>query len=490
MKKIAYFGLSAVFALGFASCDDYEEPNPQPQTNPQESILKTEDVVVASALGEETYDLVALNEAGTPVHVATVTTSELPDTYAFASIVEISSNGFSRSAVVPSNVVRNTENPDNYDIYVKAADLQEVYYNNISKGPKAKAIEARVALKTVIGKQEAYVGGASNYYGPYALTVQPFPSSLVIEDNYYLLGTINDWSVATAVKFNHSDLNPYDDPVFTLKVDISADQAAEGWWWKIVPESTYVTGNWVEAANGSYGVAENGSEEPAGLLVARTDTEDCGAGCLKMDGQLLLTINLEEGTYEFTSAVDNLWTPGDANGWNHGASQMLYTNDYANYYGYAVLSPNGFKFTNAPDWNHVGYGDGGAEGVLSTDGGAGNLLVPALGLYWCSVNTASLTYSVTAVNTIGLIGDATPGGWDASTALTPSADYLTWTATVKFVAGKEFKFRANDAWDINLGGDLNNLEQNGPNIASPGDGDYEVTLNLGSLPYTATIVKK
>lgn len=488
MKKIAYFGLSAVFALGFVSCDDYEEPNPPAQSNDQESILKTEDVVVTNALGTDVYDLSQLNADGTSIHVATITTSELPDAYSFEPVVEISSNSFNRVGVVAATVERSAETPDNYEVYVAAADLQTAYYSNISKGPKEKQIEARIQLKTVVDSQVAYVGGASNYYGPFSLTVLPYPSDLVIESNYYLLGTINGWSVAEAVKFNHSDADPYDDPVFTIKVDISAAEAADGWWWKIVPESTYVTGNWVDAANGSYGVAENGSPELSGLLVARTDTEDCGAGCIANEGQWLLTINLEEGTYEFTSAVDNLWTPGDANGWSHAASQMLYTDDYANYYGYAVLSPNGFKFSVAPDWDHTSYGNGGSDGVLSADPGAGNLSVSALGLYWCSVNTASLTYSVTEITTIGVIGDATPAGWDASTALTPSSDYLTWTGTVTFGSG-EFKFRANDGWDINLGDSLDDLKQNGSNIASPGEGQYQVTLNLGSLPYTATLVK-
>ena len=37
-----------------------------------------------------------------------------------------------------------------------------------------------------------------------------------------------------------------------------------------------------------------------GSLVGRTAKNDVGAGCLKMSGDLLLTINLEDGTYSFT----------------------------------------------------------------------------------------------------------------------------------------------------------------------------------------------
>ncbi len=87
-----------------------------------------------------------------------------------------------------------------------------------------------------------------------------------------------------------------------------------------------------------------------------------------------------------------------------------------------------------------------------------------------------------------MIGDATPAGWDASTALT-SDDNLIWKGTIEFKGG-EFKFRCNDDWDVNLGGDMQNLTPGGANIASPGEGTYEVTLNLSQLPYSCTLEKK
>lgn len=479
MKKIALYGLASVLALSFAACDNYEEPNPTPQTNAQESILKTSDIAVENALEETAYDLKALNDAENSILVAKVLTTELPEGYDFGVDIFISSNGFQLSTPVKGGTVTRAEDGTTYNVTVNPDDLQAAYFSGISKGPKAKEIEIRFLLKTVTGKQVAYVGGLQNFYGDYKLTVIPFPSELVIEEAYYILGTFNGWSVANAIKFNHSDANQYDDPVFTVKVEITADQAADGWWWKIIPQSTYANGDWVDADYSQFGVAENGSEEASGLLIPKKDGQDPGAGCFKQEGQWRIMINLEEGTYEFSPAVDFLYTPGDANDWSQTNSQLLYTNDYTTYMGYAMLSPNGFKFSNAPDWDHVNYGDGGAPGILDTDGDAGNLSVPAYGLYWCNVNTASLTYSVAPVQTIGVIGDATPGGWDTSTALT-TADQLIWKGTVKFTGGG-FKFRANDAWDINLGGNLQNLLPGGDNIPSPGEGTYEVTLDLSRL---------
>jgi hypothetical protein len=165
---------------------------------------------------------------------------------------------------------------------------------------------------------------------------------------------------------------------------------------------------------------------------------------------------------------------------------MLYTSNYADYQGYAHLNGD-FKFTNAPDWNHVNYGSAG-EGLLTTDGSAGNISAPADGLYWCQVNTAALTYSITQVTTYGVIGGF--NSWGAQENLTPSADFLTWTGTVTIGAGDEWKFRANDNWDINLGGSLDNLTPGGDNIKTTEAGTYKITLDLSTLPYKATISKQ
>lgn len=493
MNKIAKFSLASVAALSFVACDNYEEPNPQPQTNPQESILKTDDVTVADSLAGIAFDLTQLNTEGKNICLGSIQTAELPAAYEFVADVEISGSGFSRVGKVPSTVKETSEGV--YSVYVNPDDLNGAYVQAVSKGPKPKEIEVRYRVETKVANQLAFVGGPANYYGPYKMTVTPFPSDFVIEENYYILGSINGWSVANAVKFNHSEENQYDDPVFTLKVDITPDQAAAGWWWKIVPESTYATGDWQNVNGGQLGVETNGDEAMSGSLVsmkadeAGSVTFEPGAGCIKESGQWLITINLEEGTYAFSSAVDYLYTPGASNAWSPTASQLLSTTDYANYAGYAVLDPAGFKFTNAPDWDHINYGAGSAEGLLSTDGGAGNVTVPAAGLYYCKVNTASLTYTTTLVETIGLIGDATPAGWDSSTPLA-SDDNLVWTATMHLKGGK-YKFRANNSWDINLGGSLENLTQDGSDIVFSGEeGDYEVRLDLSMLPYSATLTKK
>ena len=87
----------------------------------------------------------------------------------------------------------------------------------------------------------------------------------------------------------------------------------------------------------------------------------------------------------------------------------------------------------------------------------------------------------------GLIGSATAGGWDNSTPMTYNPVTGRWSVTTTLVDG-EFKFRANNGWDINLGGTLNNLGYNGDNIPATA-GTYTITLVLSvPMAFKATIV--
>ena len=474
--------LLAAFAFGICSCDDTIE-DAIPQSNAQEAAVTVDDIVLNKTL-PEAISLKELADQGDTVKLFQIEeVKNLPANSSVDFVLQFSNrDDFSKYGELDVTV-------DNGVAFVLASEWQNQYLKVVGRSPKAKDIFVRYeAYMAKNGTSVVRMGGPEVYVGASQVNVTPYPSELVIEDNYYLLGTVNNWSVAEALPFSHTG-DPYDNPVFTIKVDISPEQAAAGWWWKIVPESTYKTGNWVDADNASFGVAENGSEASEGLLVARTATTDCGAGCLKLGGQLLLTINMEEGTYAFSSAVDYLYTPGQSNGWSQTASQLLYTDNYADYYGYAYLDAGGFKFTNAPAWAHINYGMGDADGTMSTDGGANNICPPSTGLYWCSVNTASLTYSLYEVSSIGVIGDATPGGWDVSSPLTATdAKKLVWEGDVTLKTGN-MKFRANDAWDANLGGSFNDLRQNGSDI-SVKEGTYHVVLDLSSLPYKATLTAK
>lgn len=180
--------------------------------------------------------------------------------------------------------------------------------------------------------------------------------------------------------------------------------------------------------------------------------------------------------------------PGDYQGWNpeDDNTALASLNDDGVYTGYIYFPADqlGFKFADG-GWD-TNWGDTGADGTLEL--GGDNIAVPAAGFYQVNVNLNDLTYSLTLTDW-GIIGDATPGGWDNDTNMTYNEADGAWEITTDLTGG-EMKFRANDGWDINFGDDASDalLEAGGANIAVPGGGNYTIKLYLGKPDYTYSIV--
>lgn len=437
--------LLAALAFGFTACED--ESTAVPQSNPQEPIMSAEGIVVAPVDSVPAFDLKALADAEADAAVLNVVEAQnLPAVGDLTFVMQLSkTEDFAAVQEVATAVVNN-------QVCVDPADWQAAHLKVLGKNPKTQDAYVRFAAYIVNGSSSVRIGNPNLYYGAHKVSVTPFPAAVTIEDSYSLV--ING---GETIAMNHTG-DVYDNPVFTAKVDVTEAQE-----WAIKgAELTYAP------------VADETSAE-FGTLVAGE-----GWGVMPV-GTWLLTVNMETLTYSFSSAVENLWTPGDANGWNHGGSQMLFTNNYTEYMGFANLSVSGFKFTSAADWSHTNYGDAGEEGKLSTDGGAGNLTVPESGLYWCKVDIAALTWSATKIETIGVIGGF--NGWSESLPLT-SEDGLFWTGTITLNEGDEYKFRCNNDWAINLGGaDEYNLVPDGANLKAPATGTFTITLDLSVVPY-------
>ena len=145
-----------------------------------------------------------------------------------------------------------------------------------------------------------------------------------------------------------------------------------------------------------------------------------------------------------------------------------------------------FKFTDEPNWD-VNWGDNGADGTL--DSGGSDIAIPEAGYYRIKADINALTYSFLKTDW-GLIGDATPGGWDADTKMTYSMDTKKWSVTVDLTAAK-IKFRANSGWDLNYGdNDFDGtLEEGGADIPIAEAGNYTVTLNLEVAGYSYEVKK-
>lgn len=154
----------------------------------------------------------------------------------------------------------------------------------------------------------------------------------------------------------------------------------------------------------------------------------------------------------------------------------------------------GFKIIKNKGFWDVQYGKGASEGQLSTDGGSGNLTVPADGYYKLTIDTSALTYTLepitnptTTYTSVSIIGSVI-GNWDIDTQLTKSSfDPHVWSASnVDMVAGS-FKFRANNSWDVSWGTDsefFGTAQLGGANIPVNSDWTYDVYFNDVTGAYT------
>lgn len=200
----------------------------------------------------------------------------------------------------------------------------------------------------------------------------------------------------------------------------------------------------------------------------------------------------------------SLYVPGDYQGWNPSAAPQLapVAGRPGLYEGYVYMAGSGvhyFKYTNAPDWDHTNYGDGG-NGTFSTDGLAAGLSVPDGGYYYLTADLNNNRW--TAMKTTwSILGDATSGGWDTDTQLVYDETAEVWKATVDMIKSGSFKFRANNAWDLDFG--INNngvlLYADNPflgytpgldNLSVPSDGNYTITLDLHIAGHYTYILQK
>ena len=164
-----------------------------------------------------------------------------------------------------------------------------------------------------------------------------------------------------------------------------------------------------------------------------------------ISGELPMTIT----PYIVEIDYPTLQVPGSYQGWDpaNESTVIFSLKSDGNFEGFVFMTDGAlFKFTDGPTWD-VNWGDDGLDGTLDPNGE--DIPLPAsAGMYRLNVNLNELTYKVTPTNW-GVIGDATPTGWDADTDM--EYDEATGTQKVTLDLGTGFiKFRANDDWEINM----------------------------------------
>lgn len=199
------------------------------------------------------------------------------------------------------------------------------------------------------------------------------------------------------------------------------------------------------------------------------------------------------GAYSFTPALTyasvakELYLLGSFNNFQGSEYAFNLTGDNTWVLNEILLKPGQlFKFSEGPNFMGNNWGDNENDGRAELFGNNVTFNAPEGEAYYkitFNDKTRFYTYQFVRYPSIGIIGSATPTGWDSDTDLEHKGNGI-FTVKMTLSAGAA-KFRANDSWDLNWGGSdfpSGAAVQGGPDInVTPGT--YDITFDRVNLTY-------
>ncbi len=288
--------------------------------------------------------------------------------------------------------------------------------------------------------------------------------------NYYIVGGPNDWTESAKqkmVKFNQADEEV---PVYTIVFQA----AASGDTWFAIGDDKACDAiaddnDWSQLYGTTNG---NGQSGESGTLARRTQLTDDGSFKVAEGAKFIkVVLDMDKMTYQVSalSFGEYIYEAGTNNNWG-AVEQPLYCADgQGTYTGFFYSEgadwadgKGAFKFQgafNTWDQGNYGYASGDeTNGTLVDSGDSGNILVTP-GFYRADINLAAMTYTMTPIKVIDIIGDACENGWDSGIDMTYNQQERCWEVTTTLKPGG-MKFRGNNNWDNadgNWGGSLDNI---------------------------------
>lgn len=462
MKKTLLYSLATMASLALASCAGDYDDWANPQANEQEASAAKYGVTFAN--GSEAEGSMA-DEDGI-INLVTVNSTDA--NVSGFTLQDFKVNGVAVNGTMVGNSVQ-----------VSASELEKlVCEQNKSRASVARdlKVETQVSINLASGDAVS-ITTKGETTGKFTPTATP----QLDEKGYYMLGQVNgnEWDTKSPVW-----MNKISDGVYQLKVTTTADKN----WFKFYAGSNFVSEDWDSINKGALGCKENGSEDTFGYILYDGDSwGELQTPVIPGAGTWIVTLDMNNLTYTVGKPV--LYMAGDANGWDQ--IDVLNGDDGVHFTGYMYLNQNGFKFCTQPNWDGTNYG-----ADFNTAGDAANItMTEEAGYYKVDVDLESKSYVLTPITTIGIIGSASPNGWDSDVDMT----YVPYNAETKALgyweakditlASGEIKFRANDDWAINWGGDVNALTQGGDNI-SVDAGTYDIKLYAWANGYAKCVMTK
>ena len=463
MKKTLLYSLAAMASLALASCAGDYDDWANPQANEKEASAAKYGVTFAN--GSEAEGSMA-DEDGI-INLVTVNSTDA--NVSGFTLKDLKVNGVAVNGTMIGNSVQ-----------VSASELEKlVCEQNKSRASVARdlKVETQVSINLASGDAVS-ITNKGETTGKFTPTATP----QLDKKGYYMLGQVNgnEWDAKSPVW-----MNKISDGVYQLKVTTTADKN----WFKFYAGSNFVSEDWDSINKGALGCKENGSEDTFGYILYDGDSwGKLQTPVIVGAGTWIVTLDMNNLTYTVGKPV--LYMAGDANGW--ATNDYLAGEDGVHFTGFMYLNQNGFKFCTQPEWKGTNYGAN-----FDTAPDAANItMTEAAGYYKVDVDLDSKSYALTPITTIGIIGSASPNGWDSDVDMT----YVPYNAETKelgyweikdvTLTSGEIKFRANDDWAINWGGDTNALTQGGDNI-SVDAGTYDIKLYAWANGYAkCELIKK
>ena len=521
MKKLGLYTV-ALLSMGLVACNQDFDTEFVPQANLPESLLQMSDVTVAanSATTIKLTDFID-EEAGTeeviPIGTVSVKEGAMPANTVLKAMVEFSkTEDFNESITLDANSLDGES-----EISVKASDLQNAYFNNITRNPAETPLYIRTILHTVTdGTAEAIVGKpGENYFAQRTVQFTPL-KKVVIAQNYYLVGGPNDWAKSATdkmVKFEHSSKDVYEDPIFTVVFDANKD--GDTWFAIGDDEACEAIGNndWSKLL----GIVGGNNEATDGRLDFRynlgaDNSFKVAAGTAK---KIKVTLNMMDYTFtvQAINVADAYYLVGGPEDWAGSAASKSQKFSHSNasvaedpVFTYVLEGTGGDiwfaigddeacdAIANDNDWSKLygttsGNGNNGLTGSLArrsalTDDGSFKVDGSAKFIR-VQINMATLTYTITPLNFAEYIWQAgNSNGWGSPAApLYGPAGDGKYTGFM-YLDG-EFKFRSGeDNWDApdwGTGGSDGKLAEQAGNL-NAAKGYYKVDVDLGALTYALT----
>ena len=422
MKKTLLYSLATMASLALASCAGDYDDWANPQANEQEASAAKYGVTFAN--GSEAEGSMA-DEDGI-INLVTVNSTDA--NVSGFTLQDFKVNGVAVNGTMVGNSVQ-----------VSASELEKlVCEQNKSRASVARdlKVETQVSINLASGDAVS-ITTKGETTGKFTPTATP----QLDEKGYYMLGQVNgnEWDAKSPVW-----MNKISDGVYQLKVTTTADKN----WFKFYAGSNFVSEDWDSINKGALGCKENGSEDTFGYILYDGDSwGELQTPVIPGAGTWIVTLDMNNLTYTVGKPV--LYMAGDANGW--ATNDYLAGEDGVHFTGFMYLNQNGFKFCTQPEWKGTNYG-----ADFNTAADAANItMTEEAGYYKVDVDVESKSYVLTPITTIGIIGSASPNGWDSDVDMT----YVPYNAETKALgyweakditlASGEIKFRANDDWAIN-----------------------------------------